>query len=181
MQPIVATKIVLREGRDEDIRPLFRYITDPQVSRYLVIMPPSDQKMFGERLREMFTTRDKEHNYIIARRDTGDAVGMIRLILQSPTAANVSYWMGKPHWSRGYAFEAVGMICTMAFVDWGLDVVEANCFAGNVRSISLLDRIGFQSISATHVRSPDPLLGQELLFRLTLADFTWKPPREPGT
>ena len=175
MQPIIAQKIVLREGRDADIKPLFRYITDPQVARYLVIVPPDNMKMFGDRLREMFTKRDREHNYIIGRRDTGEAVGMVRLMLVSPTTGNVSYWMGKPHWSKGYAFEAIGMICTMGFVDWGLEAVEAHCFAGNVRSITLLDRLGFQSLSATQVRSPDPMLGQELLFQLTLANFTWKP------
>lgn len=176
VQPVVGQKITLREGRDEDVRPLFRYITDPQVAKYLVIVPPDNREMFGNRLREMFTTRTQEHNYIIARRDTNDAVGMVRLILVSPTAANVSYWMGRPHWSRGYAFEAIGMICTMGFVDWGLEAIEAHCFAGNVRSITLLDRLGFQSITATRVVSPDPLLGQELLFRLTLATFTWKMP-----
>ena len=177
MQPIVATKIALREGRDADIRPLFRYITDPQVARYLVVLPPDDEKMFGGRLREMFTNRDKEHNYIIARRDTDEAVGMVRLVLVSSTLGNISYWMGKPHWSKGYAFEAIGVICTMGFVDWGLEEIQAHCFAGNVRSIALLDRLGFQSVTASHVRSADPLLGQELLFTLRLAHFTWTPAR----
>jgi len=176
MQPITGAKTTLRQGRDADIKPLYRYITDPQVARYLVIVPPSDAKMFGERLREMFTARTTEHNYIIARRDTDEAVGMVRLVLVSPSTGNISYWMGRPHWSKGYAFEAIGMICTLAFVDWGLEEIEAHCFAGNVRSITLLDRLGFQSVTATRVRSPDPLLGQELLFRLTLANFTWKPP-----
>ena len=176
MQPVVGQKILLREGRDEDIRPLYRYITDPQVAKYLVIVAPDNRDVFGARLREMFTKRDVEHNYIIARRDTNEAVGMVRLVLVSPTIGNVSYWMGRPHWSKGYAFEAIGMICTMAFVDWGLETVEAHCFAGNVRSITLLDRLGFQSVEATRLVSRDPLLGQELLFRLTLATFTWKMP-----
>lgn len=176
MQAITGAKIKLRAGRDADVEPLYRYITDPQVVRYLVIVPPSDPKMFGERLREMFVDRRTEHDYVIALRDTNEAIGMVRLLLVSPTAGNVSYWIGRPHWSKGYAFEAIGMICTMAFVDWGLEEVEAHCFAGNVRSIGLLDRLGFQSVSATRVRSPDPLLGQELLLRLTLANFTWQPP-----
>ncbi|MDQ6930340.1 MAG: GNAT family N-acetyltransferase [Candidatus Eremiobacteraeota bacterium] len=180
MQPIVASKVILREGRDADIQPLFRYITDPQVARYLVVLPPSDMQMFGERLREMFTTRDVEHNYIIARRDTGEAVGMVRLHLESSTTGNISYWMGKPHWSKGYAIEAVGILCTMGFVDWGLETLEAHCFGGNVRSITLLDRLGFRSMHATQISSRDPMLGQELLFRLKLADFTWKP-RDPST
>ena len=177
MQPIGGEKVILREGRDADIKPLYRYITDPQVARYLVIVPPSDVNMFGTRLREMFTTRTTEHNYIIASADTNEAVGMIRLVLESPTSGNISYWMGRPHWSRGYAFEAVGMVCTMCFVDWGLEEITAHVFAGNVRSITLLDRLGFQSVSATRVRSPDALLGQELLFRVTLSTFTWKAPR----
>ncbi|GAC1652203.1 MAG: hypothetical protein NVS9B12_01380 [Vulcanimicrobiaceae bacterium] len=175
MEPIVGTNIMLREGRDADIAPLFAYISDPQVTRYLVVVPPADVNMFGDRLREMFTVREKEHNYIIARSGDRAALGMIRLRLEPPSTGNVSYWLGKPHWSRGYAFEALGIICTMGFVDWGLEAIEANCFAGNVRSVSLLDRLGFQGLTATNVRSPDPLLGQELLFRLKLENFTWKP------
>lgn len=179
MQPVTGQKITLREGRDADIKPLFRAITDPQVARYLVIVPPDDIAMFGTRLREMFTTRTTEHNYIIARNDTNEAVGMLRLLLESPSRGNISYWMGRPHWSRGYAFEAVGMACTMGFADWGLEEITAHVFAGNVRSITLLDRLGFESVSATRVRSPDPLLGQELLFRVSLQTFTWKPPQVP--
>ncbi|MDP9018178.1 MAG: GNAT family N-acetyltransferase [Candidatus Eremiobacteraeota bacterium] len=177
MQPVTGEKVILREGRDADIRPLYRYITDPQVARYLVVRPPDDQKMFGKRLREMFTTRITEHNYILARREDNEAAGMVRLLLETPSHANISYWMGRPHWSKGYAFEAVGMICTMGFVDWGVEEITAHCFAGNVRSIKLLDRLGFESISATQLRSPDPLLGQELLFRLTLGKFSWQAPR----
>lgn len=176
MQPVIGQKITLRAGRDEDVGPLFRYITDPQVAKFLVVVPPDNREMFASRLREMFTTRDREHNYIIARNDTNEAVGMLRLVLVSPTTGNISYWMGRPHWSKGYAFEAIGMICTMGFVDWGLEEIEAHCFAGNVRSITLLDRLGFQSITSTRLVSPDPLLGQELLFRLRLATFTWKMP-----
>ncbi|MBC5815196.1 MAG: GNAT family N-acetyltransferase, partial [Candidatus Eremiobacteraeota bacterium] len=113
MQPVIGQKITLRAGRDEDVRPLFRYITDPQVAKFLVVVPPDNREMFASRLREMFTTRDREHNYIIARNDTNEAVGMLRLVLVSPTTGNISYWMGRPHWSKGYAFEAIGMICTM--------------------------------------------------------------------
>lgn len=180
MQAIRGQKIILREGRDADIKPLYRAITDPQVARYLVVVPPDDVVMFGTRLREMFTARTVEHNYIIARADTNEAVGMIRLVLQSPVTGNLSYWMGRPSWSKGYAFEATGMVCTMGFADWGLEEITANVFAGNVRSITLLDRLGFQSVSATRVRSSDPLLGQELLFRVTLDTFTWKPPQVPA-
>ena len=172
MDPIVGKRIVLREGRDADIKPLYRYITDPQVSRFLVLGAPPDERTFGIRLREMFTNRITEHDYIIARKEDNAATGMIRLILQSPTIGNVSYWMGRRHWSHGYASEALGITCTMGFVDWGLEEIQAQCFAGNVRSIKLLDRLGFETVRATTLHGVDPLLGQELLLSVSLARFT---------
>ena len=172
MQPITGRKIVLREGRDADIKPLYRYITDPQVSRFLVLAAPPDERTFGIRLREMFTNRVTEHDYIIARKEDNAAAGMIRLMLTSPAVGNVSYWMGRRHWSHGYATEALSIICTLGFVDWGLEQIEAQCFAGNVRSIKLLDRLGFETVRATTLHGVDPLLGQELVLRLTLATFT---------
>ena len=176
MDPIVGRRVTLRAGREKDIRPLYRFITDGQVARYLVVAPPADEKMFGDRLREMFMTREMEHNYIIAERSTNDAVGLVRTILQGPAIGNVSYWLGKPYWSRGYAWEAVGMMCTLGFVEWGLETIIAQCFAGNVRSIKLLDRLGFRSIEAHRVAIPDPMFGAELTFALTLATFSWQPP-----
>jgi len=146
------------------------------VARYLVIAPPADEKMFGERLREMFLTRESEHNYIIAERTTNNAVGLIRMILQSPSAGNVSYWLGRPYWSRGYASEALGIMCTLGFVEWGLESIVAQCFAGNVRSIKLLDRIGFRSVEAHKIAIADPMLGAELTLSLTLETFSWQPP-----
>gem|GEM_PF-5540288 len=54
MQPVAGQKSTLRPGRDEDVRPLYRYITDPQVAKLLVVVPPDNQEMFASRLREMY-------------------------------------------------------------------------------------------------------------------------------
>lgn len=93
-------------------------------------------------------TRDgTSHSLFVFRKEDEQLVGGLNLanIRRGVTqAANLGYWMGAEFAGQGYMSAAVRSSLPFAFTTLGLHRVEAACIPDNHRSISLLQRIGFQ-------------------------------------
>jgi ribosomal-protein-alanine N-acetyltransferase len=59
-------------------------------------------------------------------------------------AGSLGYWMGAPYARRGYMTAAVAAIIPFAFATLKLHRIEAACIPGNIASIRLLEKTGFQ-------------------------------------
>ncbi|MQG34517.1 MAG: GNAT family N-acetyltransferase [SAR202 cluster bacterium] len=113
------------------------------------------------------TTRDIEHPYTVemaqkwvasCRRqsDAGELahfaitlardqtfLGAVTLHLDDGRkAAELSYWVGKPYWGRGYATEAVRAVIHHGFTAVGLDRVYAAHFTRNPSSGRVMQKAG---------------------------------------
>jgi ribosomal-protein-alanine N-acetyltransferase len=58
--------------------------------------------------------------------------------------AVVGTWLGRPHWGTGANRESKALILHFAFATLGLGRVSAYAHPDNVRSLTALERIGFQ-------------------------------------
>lgn len=58
----------------------------------------------------------------------------------------LGYWIGRPHWGRGYATEAVAAIVDHAFDRFAADVVGAGVFIDNPASRRVLEKLGFRRV-----------------------------------
>jgi ribosomal-protein-alanine N-acetyltransferase len=58
-------------------------------------------------------------------------------------AGTIGYWMGEAHAGHGHMTAAVGLLARHAFGTLGLHRLEAACLPDNVRSIRLLEKVGF--------------------------------------
>jgi len=58
--------------------------------------------------------------------------------------ASLGYWIGEPHARQGYMTEALALIVPFAFDHLSLHRLEAACLPGNLPSIALLKRSGFE-------------------------------------
>ncbi|MFK4824166.1 GNAT family N-acetyltransferase [Paenochrobactrum sp. BZR 588] len=65
--------------------------------------------------------------------------------------AMIGYWSGAPYAGKGYMSEALALVIPFAFQHLGLHRLEAACIPHNIRSISLLEKAGFQKEG--HLRS----------------------------
>ncbi|KKY34730.1 putative acetyltransferase [Diaporthe ampelina] len=87
-------------------------------------------------------------NYAICRSSDGAFVGGIGLKPFSDVEARtveLGYWLGREHWGRGYAGEAVAAFTAWAFATFpDLLRVEACVYEGNPASEAVLRRAGFQ-------------------------------------
>jgi ribosomal-protein-alanine N-acetyltransferase len=67
--------------------------------------------------------------------------GITRGMTQSAT---IGYWMGKEHAGNGYMARAMTAMVPHAFRALNLHRLEAACLPNNIRSLRLLEKLGFQ-------------------------------------
>lgn len=90
--------------------------------------------------------RGTGRTYVLCHRLSGEIYGGIslsRIIHGSSKSALLGYWMGANHAGKGHMKKAVKRILASAFDDLQLNRVEAACLPENLRSIYLLEKLGF--------------------------------------
>jgi ribosomal-protein-alanine N-acetyltransferase len=65
-------------------------------------------------------------------------------IVEAHKHAELGYWIGAPHWGRGYATEAAGTVLAFGFETLGLNRIYAHHFSGNKASGRVLEKIGMR-------------------------------------
>ena len=95
--------------------------------------------------------RQANHNtealgFAITDAGTGEKLGSICLVFneESRESAEVMYWLAPWGRGRGVATSAVRMLCQWAFRSLGLRRVTLKTLAGNARSQSVAERVGFR-------------------------------------
>jgi [ribosomal protein S5]-alanine N-acetyltransferase len=87
--------------------------------------------------------------HVFERENGGRLVGGINLTqvrYGAAQAANLGYWMGKPHAGKGLMREALFLLLPHVFGALGLHRIDAACMPDNARSRALLARLGFREI-----------------------------------
>jgi ribosomal-protein-alanine N-acetyltransferase len=108
------------------------------------LSPPTDHDAYLAYLAQM---SERKFIYLGCRRDDGAIVGyaavseIVRGGLQS---AFLGYGGVAAHTGRGYMTELIQLVITEAFTTLGLHRLEANIQPGNVPSIALAERCGFE-------------------------------------
>jgi RimJ/RimL family protein N-acetyltransferase/catechol 2,3-dioxygenase-like lactoylglutathione lyase family enzyme len=83
--------------------------------------------------------------FAIVERDTDSLVGAIGLVIIPPHAcAEVGYWIGKPHWGRGFATEAGRALFDFAFGPLELHRIEGRHFTRNAPSGRVMQKLGME-------------------------------------
>ena len=138
-------RLLLRPGFPEDAPALAGAIADRAIARNLAVVPWP------------YTLRDAEAylasprdpilpSLLIFERTEGEPrlVGSCGLGRRPSGAVEMGYWIGRPHWGRGFATEA-----GLALVDigrtLGLARLEASHIIDNPASGRVLEKLGFES------------------------------------
>jgi ribosomal-protein-alanine N-acetyltransferase len=86
------------------------------------------------------------YTYFLFAAGGGDLLGGLSLSnirMGAARSCSLGYWMGERHAGRGLMKRAVAMILPEVFGRLALERVEAGCIPDNVRSIRLLEAVGF--------------------------------------
>ena len=88
----------------------------------------------------------REFHFGIHMDREGTLVGAVAAAHIDPVnrKCEIGYWLGREHWGRGLAKEAVSLLMQFAFGRLGMNRIYAMVFPFNVRSINLLNALGFR-------------------------------------
>jgi len=143
-------RLTLRPATADDVEATWRFRRREDVSHWLTRSPATLAEY-----RMLFQDPDRLAGTLVAELD-GTVVGDLMLKVDDAWAqAEVAGqargvqaelgWVWDPgHAGQGYATEAVRELLRLCFEDLGLRRVTADCFAGNVSSWRLMERVGMR-------------------------------------
>jgi len=143
---IALPRLVLRRPGEQDIVPMTALADDVRVASRAWDMPqPYTIADAGRFLRRV---RDADHLtvFAITQHETGAFLGCCKVDMsEDETERQVGFWLGEPHWNRGYMTEALQGLVDHAFGhDPRVARVSADVQAVNPGARRVLEKCGFQ-------------------------------------
>ncbi|MGX5816702.1 GNAT family N-acetyltransferase [Chitinophaga lutea] len=154
-----------RSGRPEVLQRILGAHVSGEITEYTDILDHNQQQLASDPAYYPWSSR------AIVLRDTAEMVGLIRfhtrpnpvyLYPYSRHAVELGYLVFSPHRRRGYASEAVQAMMEWAGGHFGVRNFVASIAPGNLASLQLVQRLGFEQAGATE----DETDGTELVFLL---------------
>lgn len=145
ISPVIATeRLLLRSPVRSDAKTIASLAGDIAVSGQTCGLPHP----YAEREAEAAVERaygldwSREAQFAIEHRHFG-LVGMLGFKTGANARPQLSYWVGRPFWNRGYATEAVRGALKWVKRDWRKRLVVAGHFTDNPASGQVLCKAGF--------------------------------------
>lgn len=141
--PVLETRrLALRAPRLEDAKMVAALANDRRIAENTARIP------------HPYKVADAEGFISGANRSGGEAVFLVTLrdktvigacgIMFHEESPELGYWLGVPHWGKGYATEALHALIDYAFTDLGHDALQAGARVTNPASRRVLEKCGFQ-------------------------------------
>ncbi len=119
-----------------------------------------------------------DYQLAVCERGEGAFVGAISVRFRGHSGeGDVGYWIGRVHWGRGFASEAVRLADRLAFRHVGANALSACVFAGNDASRRVLERNGYVH---EHTRPKSIAKGGRLIDEWHFALSRWDWERRDG-
>lgn len=136
--------------------------------------PPDGAERFFEHVEAM---KAKGNGRVFAIEDGGALVGITGLHGVADGTAELGFWIGRPHWGRGYATFGVTWVLPFAFQNLQLASVWADVLANNAASLRVVGKCGFvRGIARPHGEARWP--ADVPLVRHTLTPEQWRAHRD---
>ncbi|QWT17519.1 GNAT family N-acetyltransferase [Collinsella sp. zg1085] len=176
---ILKTKrLLLRPWKESDAERLYHHASNPAVGP----MAGWPVHTSVENSREIIlNVLSAGETYAVCLKDDGQPMGSIGLT--SPrqihgailsTEMEVGFWIGEPHWGKGYMPEAIREVQRHAFENLGCTALWCGYYDGNIKSKRVQQKCGF----IYHHTEKDvncPLLGEVRTEHFTyLSQERWK-------
>jgi RimJ/RimL family protein N-acetyltransferase len=148
--PKQTERLTLRMLQDSDVEPLWRIRSQPDVAEWMTSLS-GDLDAFREGMREPFRI---ESTIVVEL--GGQVIGDLMIRIDEPWAqtevkdravgqqAELGWCFDPEFQGRGYATECVAELIRISFTELGLHRVIANCFADNVASWRIMEKVGMR-------------------------------------
>ena len=138
--------LCLRKPRMRDAKDIFRYASDPEVSRYVLWEPHrsvSETASFVRDLRVRIRA-GYPSSWVVTLRETGLVIGTIGFVWYSSdnNAAELGYSFSREYWNHGYATQALHAVIDILFSSLPLNRLEAQHDVRNPASGRVMQKCG---------------------------------------
>lgn len=166
---LTTNRLVLDAPRAQDRDALVVYAGDLSVSRWLGQVPHP----YTREDADTFVTELAPALGCFAVRESADGplLGVVGLAPVVDGAGMLGYWLGPPHWGRGYATEAAAAVVAFGFATLRLPRIDSGYFEGNDASGRVLAKLGFRETGHRSLRD-----NAALQRRLSHVDMVLEPP-----
>lgn len=141
-------RIFLRRWQEEDAETLFAYASDPDVGPRAGWPAHGSVEESLDVIRRIFTN---DATWAIVLKQTGRPIGCIGYYTHETSNipigehdCEVGYWVGKPHWNRGFCTEALRLLLDYCLRVKRFEHIWADHFTGNPASGRVLQKCGFR-------------------------------------
>ncbi|MBN9347170.1 MAG: GNAT family N-acetyltransferase [Devosia sp.] len=144
----IATKrLVLRAPIRGDVPDLVRLADNKAIAEKLVRLPSPYTRADAVGFVEIFAQRPDERPYAITLGDK--LIGVIGFTFFEGKPPELGYWLGEPHWGKGYMTEAARALIEAAHRTHHFELIAARALADNAGSLNVLEKVGFKRVKQT--------------------------------
>lgn len=145
---IQTNRLILRKLKEEDAADLFKYASEPAVSRFMpweAHKTIEDAKEFLAFILKAYE-QQRKLTWAIELKETGRMIGTIDYVSWLPKRfkAEIAYTLSPEYWGKGLMREAADGLLAFGFGEMGLNKVEAPIMLGNAQSRRLAEKLGMK-------------------------------------
>lgn len=150
-------RLLLVKISDEHAEDMYRYSSDPDVTKYLTWSPHSSLKETQRHIKYL----DKKYksgvfnDWGLIEKATGRMIGTCGFTSfdEKQSMAEIGYVLAKDMWGKGYAVEAAQRVMQFGREVFGMTSFCAKCIEGNNASISVMKKCGMTELVGVYKNS----------------------------
>jgi RimJ/RimL family protein N-acetyltransferase len=177
--PIATERLLLRPFEAGDFEPLFKILSNPDVTRFLEGGPEDAEgarRSLETKLKRSALRREGDWLQLaVVPREGGAMLGFVTLIWVSRDhrTGEIGFIFDPAHHGKGFAGEAATVMLRLGFEEFDLHRIIGRCDARNAASARLLERLGLRP--EAHLVENECIKGEwtdELVF--AILDREWR-------
>lgn len=178
---LTTPRLILRRFQASDLDSFVAYRADPDVARFQSwenFVRADGVAFIEEMSRQNPDTPGEWFQFAIELKSDATMIGdcALHVYADRPNTAEIGFTLAPAHQGHGYAYEAVAGLLDYAFGNLKKSRIEALTDVRNVRSIAVLERLGFMRNAA--MREPVEFKGEicrEFLYWLARESWVTRP------
>lgn len=129
-------------------------LSDPELYHYMPLSEPGSLAEVSDRFQRLLAgsgTKEVEWlNWAIRLKGSDVYIGTLQAtVYMNSSTANIAYFIFRQYWNNGYGRESCAWLCSYLCDEKQCNKVVAEVDTLNVRSIALLEAIGFKKMTFT--------------------------------
>lgn len=140
------TRVLLRDFRTEDTEDVFRYASDPQVTRHAGWIPHRSRYESMAYIQRCLDRNWGPITFAVQSLAEGRVIGVvdIRVVSRFWSVGEIGYTLARSHWGQGFNVEAGTLLLGFGFEHLGLRRIQAVCDVVNRRSYRTMEKLGMR-------------------------------------